>query len=130
MKFQDYLRAIKIPLYNFPFLDPLLIYSSLLDLPGKGFSYLENKKDGKTKEIPESQKLPELAKWFQTENPVPWAPLQRQAPAKPRADHQAIGRQVSVQSKQNIMKESIEGGINSIDGLFNSLGVSMEVILI
>lgn len=58
------------------------------------------------------------------------SPLQRQAPAKPRADHQAIGRQVSVQSKQNIMKESIEGGINSIDGLFNSLGVSMEVILI
>lgn len=65
----------RFPSSTFLFSILYLFTESLLDLPGKGFSYLENKKDGKTKEIPALQMLPKLANWFQTENPVPWAPF-------------------------------------------------------
>lgn len=130
VKFQDYLGAIKIPLFNFPFLDPLLIYSKVyLTFRVKALVIWRIRKMGRLKKF---QHYRSCQSW-QIDSKLRilcHEPRSEMDSCQTKGRTQAIGRQISVQSKQNITKESLEGGINSVYGLFNSLVVSMEVILI
>lgn len=107
-------------------LDPVVIYSKVCLTFSKGFSYfyLQDKEDGKIKEI-KSQKLPGLAKWFPTQNPCALSPLQTsywQIQVRTPSNWQASFRTKS--AKYNCLDPDAEEAL--IYGLLKPLEVSNE----